>query len=121
MIASEKEEARWPDDDSIDHRTMQDVHDLLAAAWRFEASPAQFALGETRAAPVDRMDEWLRWLRTTVEAWSSKPERVRTVMLIITNQNTQVGYVAEDQLRNYLAAEYEHIPWDTPRFKISDP
>lgn len=104
---------RWPRDKSnIDHRTMQDAHDLLAAAWRFRVRPPQLSL----LAPEPKRSDvgaWLQWLRAEIAGWNAHPDLVRLVLTIVTDQNAVAGYVAEDELTSLLRARFCVVPWKT--------
>ena len=97
----------------FDHRTLQDAHDILAAAWRFEAKvndePDLFAAVEDRV-PRATM-EWLSWLRDEIERWSDSPALVRAVAEILTHQNTDTGYWHEDMLHIALFDRFFTVPW----------
>lgn len=82
------------DSPSVDHRTVQMAHDLIAAAWRFRSRPAEprLPLGDGMhdplGDPVRPMDAWLRWLRLEVRSWINEPRLVKLFWSIIENQNT---------------------------------
>ncbi len=92
--------------DRIDHRTMQNAHDHLAAAWRKKnrfVQPDLF-VGQNMA---ELAREWLLWLRKEVDQWlMSRPGIVRLVCLVLVQQNVKGGYQAEDELLEALRRHY---------------
>lgn len=111
IVADEAALDRWhPDKSNVDHRTMQDAHDLLAAAWRFRVRPPQPSLLELESDPSE-MGAWLQWLRTEVAGWNAHPDLVRLVLTIVTDQNADAGYAAEDELTSLLRARFCVVPW----------
>ena len=95
-----------------DHRTLQGAHDLLAAAWRYETSARQRKLpfAETRNdASVQIL--WLNWLRNELSGWIDYPYLVRSVQVILTNQNNPVGYAAESRLCLDIMDRFPSVPW----------
>ena len=103
----------WGTVESFDHRTLQHVHDLLAAVWRFRNDFRQPGLA---FADEDSLDEvqtiWLDWLRHEITEWIYYPDRVRLVQLILTNQNALLGYMAESQLSLNIMNEFTDVPWE---------
>ena len=72
---------------SLDHRALQDAHDILAAVWRYrwELRVRQFNLpfeGETAGEP-DFLNHWLAWLRDEVKSWLARPYLVRSILKIL--------------------------------------
>ena len=103
----------WVAVDSFDHRTLQHAHDLLAAVWRFRKNLRQLQLP---FVPEDSRNEvqtlWLAWLRREVAAWIDNPDRIRWVCMILANQNTPLGYMAESQLSLNIIDGFPDVPWD---------
>ena len=102
----------WQLGPTFDHRVLQDCHDILAAAWRYEANPAQGVLTFGRQ-PGDSEDviRWLQWLQDQVTAWNTEPHLVRLVMTALANQNTAPGYAAETTLSESLKSLFNNVPW----------
>ena len=101
----------WGKVDSFDHRTLQEAHDLLAAAWRF-----RYIQSRLQATFFDDPDEdiqslWLDWLRNEVAQWILLPKLVRAVQLILENQNKPVGYHAESSLCSEITEIFADVPW----------
>ena len=104
----------WSSDPIYDHRTLQDTHDVLAAAWRSIADTAQPGL----PAPVGDpdlarplMQQWHDWLRAEVAAWVGHPRLVRLLMTILAHQNIRRGYDAEEALTQALRERFSGVPW----------
>ncbi|NOG74057.1 hypothetical protein [Roseicella sp. DB1501] len=112
--------ARWVADGAFDHRTLQDAHDTLAAVWRHDVCPAQPELPFRVARPdaADRMSRWLSWLSAEMESWRHSPRGIVLVMTILSNQNTLVGYQAEDELAEWLRERFHTVPWRRPRIPL---
>ena len=70
---------------------------------------------ETPVKPHDPLAEvperWLDWLREEVDGWLHSPHLVRSVQLVLANQNGPAGYVAESQLELDLLGRFEDVPW----------
>ena len=96
-----------------DRRAFQPAHDLLAAAWRYRNDLRQQPL------PLDPTEDrkdwieglWLEWLRSEVESWIDAPQIVRSVMIILTNQNQTVGCEAETLLSRHILSRFHAVPW----------
>ena len=120
----------WGTVERFDHRTLQAAHDVLAAVWRFRHDARQFELSgdvlhprrdrplvdlEPSVEPQDPLVEvpgrWLDWLRGEVDGWLHSPHLVRSVQLVLANQNEPAGYVAESQLTLDLLDRFEDVPW----------
>jgi len=105
---------RWTLGPTFDHRILQDAHDLLAAAWQYEVQPAQGVLSLERNAgdaPDGRLGQWLRWLWQEVASWNQRPHLVRLTMTVLANQNTALGYEAEDGLSAALRERFPLVAW----------
>jgi len=103
----------WGKIDRFDHRTLQDCHDLLAAAWRFRNDSCQGKLPfEDAEDSVPAESRWLDWLRKEVSGWIDHPHLVRSVQLILTNQNQLTGYIAESQLCLDTMSCFPDVPWE---------
>lgn len=58
------------------------------------------------------MENWLSWLMMEMQKWKSEePDFVRNMVIILQNQNEEVGYDAEDYLNYYLYERFSDIPW----------
>jgi len=107
----------WPKrcetDFRFDHRTLQNAHDILAAAWRHGVSPAQTALPlETSpTTPQNRISDWLEWLSVEIRSWRDEPRLIALVFTILSNQNQPIGYHAEDELAELLCLRFANVPW----------
>lgn len=101
----------WPAESNIDHRTLQSAHDRLAATWRYRVSPPQAELKIGIALDAS-MNGWLEWLRLEMASWDS--QLVGLGIRILQNQNTKIGYKAEDWLEHYLCLRFEDVEWSHP-------
>ncbi len=115
---------------TYDHRTLQDAHDLLAAAWRYRANAAQRELDFKQDVPArdtDLMDRWLRWLTDEVRSWRDPPTLapndavlVRSVILILQNQATPIRRQYEENLLAGLAWRFSDVPWLQQRLDLHE-
>ena len=106
----------WGEHGTCDHRTLQQAHDLIAAAWRYRFAPSDrvFPFAEENpefSADYSQMHGWLHWLNEEVDGWIDAPHLVRSVQLILTHQNDDAGYRAEDQLFKDLVRHFQDVPW----------
>ena len=112
---------RWPDNLSIDHRTLQDAHDVAAAAWRYRTSPPQNLLPLDQPRWGDAASQtWLSWLRREVNSWWEEPGLVLSVAAILTHQNSAIGYAGELRLRKALLLRYSDVPWEVSLTTLLD-
>ena len=52
--------------------------------------------------------------------WIHRPERVRLVQLILTNQNRRPRYMAETQLSLNILDGFPDVPWDPKWREVSE-
>ena len=106
---------------SIDHRTIQDAHDLLAAAFRYNFKNSSgykkhsedtfFGLAHhsvRQKTQNEIISEWHCWLAEALEGENEIISEFQTVWL---NQNVATGYEAEDNLRGLIIQKFSHIKW----------
>ena len=102
---------------SVDHRTLQDAHDLLAAVWRFrwELRLRQFELPSEEVTLEEPQfgSHWLEWLGSEVRSWIRRPSLVQSVLDILHNQHSPEGYEAEARLAWEFVGVYYNVPWTT--------
>lgn len=114
--------ARWPREDLLDHRAVQDVHDLLAATWRFRVCPSQLNLPfrENRQEDQTQMQAWISWLRAEVDSWRHAPWLIDKIMTILAKQNRPAGQDVAESLAVQLRERFRDVPWVTemPRTKM---
>ena len=109
-LLEDEEHPHWGTIVEFDHRTLQEAHDLLAGAWRFENR--QLVLRFDAKGTVDTVEAtWLTWLRKETADWIETPRIVRSVQLILTNQNHPKWYAAESQLCLDILARFAEVPW----------
>ena len=94
--------------DGFDHRTLQDIHDLIAAWFRFSQDDGgQLRLGEgDETYEVRLATEWRTFFEAEVSRLSSDDEFTRAVLVAAAFGNTDRGYAAEAQLREILKERY---------------
>jgi len=94
--------------DGFDHRTLQDIHDLIAAWFRFSQDDGgQLRLGESDETYTDRLGaEWRAFFEAEVTGLSADDEFARAVLVAAAFGNTDRGYAAEAQLREILKERY---------------
>lgn len=107
----------WGETTRYDHRTLQMAHDLIAATWRYRFAPSErsFPFAETNlefSADASAMRGWLAWLKNEMWSWVNAPNLVRSVQIILTNQNEEQGYDAEKNLHRDLIRYYSDVPWE---------
>lgn len=112
-LLDDDDHPEWGTVESFDHRTLQGAHDLLAAAWRFRNDFRESEMPFMDKNSLDEVQElWLDWLRHEISKWLHRPERVRWVQLILTNQNKPPGHLAEVQLALNIINGFSDVPWD---------
>lgn len=94
---------------SCDHRTLQDVHDLLAAAWRYSKSTSQQL--DLFDDPDISVRSWLGWLDRELQQWVDEPMLLIELASIVTHQNSAAGYAAESRLFIALFERHYQVPW----------
>jgi hypothetical protein len=99
--------------DGFDHRTLQDIHDLIAAWFRFSKDDGgQLRLGENEEAYKARLAaEWRTFFDEEVGSLSADDEFARNVLVATAFGNTDTGYAAEAQLRELLKERYAPMKW----------
>ncbi len=90
----------------VDHRSLQNAHDYLAAVWRYRNRFFQPDL--LIEDSVEQMAQnWLAWLQQEMQIWQRHfPQLVRLVCLIIVQQNVKSGYEAEQALQREMERIY---------------
>ena len=102
----------WGKEVSLDHRTLQGAHDLLAGAWRFKNDLRQRTLAFEPQISLDDVPRlWIQWLQDETECWVAAPWIVRWVQIILRNQNQPLGYKAEAELCVEILNRFSDIPW----------
>ncbi len=98
---------------SIDHRVLQDAHDIMAAAFRHSCDDGgQLRLLETEADRAERYrTAWLEWFETELEALAKMPRFVRSTVQAVVLANTELGYAAERDVGELLVARYGFQQW----------
>lgn len=105
----------------IDHRTIQDAHDLFAAAFRYdfknssgyEKTSEDIILGlahqSSRQKTEDEIiNDWHDWLTNALDGEDKIISELQTIYM---NQNVAIGYEAEDKLRVLIIQKFSHLNW----------
>jgi len=94
--------------DYFDHRTLQDVHDLIAAWFRFSQDDGgQLRLDETTEGCQERVGtEWRTFFEKEVSRLGSDDGFARAILIASAFGNTDRGYAAEAYLRETLKKQY---------------
>ena len=103
----------WGRIDRCDHRTLQGAHDLLAAVWRYRHDYIRQReipnLQPHEESAIESL--WLNWLRGELLSWIDHPHLVRSIQLILANQNKPAGYAAESRLGIDIMDRFSEVPW----------
>ncbi len=94
----------------FDHRVLQFQHDMLATVWRYETQASQRRL-DCEEDVQSVQERWLDWLDAEVHSWIDRPEWVRLVQIILSNQNTPYGQRTETVLSLQIMAYFPEVPW----------
>ncbi len=108
----------WPTIWEVDHRTLQRAHDRLAAIWRHSVNPPEpeLAMKDKHFEQPKDIAAWFGWLREQVDNWAlHDPEVIQLWVSVLQNQNSDPGYLAEDELCIALATRHPQIPWICPQ------
>lgn len=89
---------------SIDHRTVQDMHDLIAAWYRFNKRTERLFTFD-----YDLCEDWLRFARAEAVALSRSADFVTGVLDACIEANTEVGYAGENRARMVQKARYRKM------------
>lgn len=104
--------AEWGMVEGYDHRCLQQAHDMLAAAWRYEIRPPQRRFVVAPDLVSDATNErWLEWLSDETGSWVEEPAIVRAVLVILTNENRPRDCKAESSLERMVFDRFQHVPW----------
>ncbi len=104
-----------PDADSFDHRVLQNMHDIIAASFRYYRAnrlhpELPFPGQEDDTKRIERL--WDDYYTSEVrELMQSEPHLARAVVVAIAFENTDIGYAAEDTGQTILLNRYADIPW----------
>lgn len=110
--------------DSFDLATLSVAHDYMAANWRYQWLPRHLS-GETpdnpdtiegyafstRCCRTNCLAVFRNWLRISVDYDAQHaPEVIRAICLVLVQQNTASGYIAEIDLFDTLRKHYPLPP-----------
>jgi hypothetical protein len=110
-VLCDEEHETWGAVKQVDHRTVQSSHDILAASWRYKNTwnNPEFGFHLKQSATLE--DAWLYWLKNEVKSWINCPKIIRLFLIILSNQNEQVGYAAETKLGLTLFERHGSDTW----------
>lgn len=91
---------------TFDHRTVQDVHDLAAAYWRFLQDAKQRRAADSAQFRLPKQQAWIDWLWIEAELWWDEPELVCAIATAVQFANTDRGYDAEEDALERLRDRY---------------
>lgn len=112
----------------IDHRTLQNAHDVLAAAFRhhfhgcsgYKKVTVDKIFGmlhqnKAQKTDMDIVHEWQDWLEQNLENEIEIGQEISKIML---NQNTNLGYKYEDKLKQLIHEKFDYISWIKPETEL---
>jgi len=102
---------RPPDRWSIDHRSLQDAHDIIAAAFRYrrpDLLQKTFADAEQLDETV-LLDEWRSFLDKEVDEITRNGPICRVILRSVLSEDSRRGMAAEQELRSLLVDWYFHF------------
>lgn len=97
--------------ESLDHRVLQDIHDVIAAYYRFRFCSSQLSLLDQDRSCEDYLICWTRWVAHETERLSSFNEFARSIAFAVAFANSGIGYLAQRESVRFLVAEYRMIEW----------
>ena len=97
--------ARWPDDPAAER--LRDAHDVLAAAWRWEAAPPQPRFAFVSAPRAVDAGDWLHWLAAELARWHDDPELLLATLAVLHDGDAE----ATERLSAALRDRYASVPW----------
>ena len=103
----------------FDHRVLQDAHDIMAAAYRYRCDDGgQLRLWPEGGERSRYGPQWNRWFTLELEKIIKNPSFVRAVVEAVVFSNTELGYMAEHRMCQFLVAYYEMERWAYPHHYV---
>ena len=92
----------------VDHRVLQDAHDLIAAAYRLtQPGGVQLAFGEDVTSWDERQRRaWSTFFQEETARLTDDAALTRVILTAAVNENTPAGYAAEAELADRLHDYY---------------
>ena len=111
QVCQDKANRNWGDPHPYNPKNLRDVHDILAAAFRFYNDLQQLELFRSDKK-TDPVIEWHRWLENEVRGWINYPNRVRWVQKLIhvDSHDDDLDRIAMN-FNNDLTSYYYEVPW----------
>lgn len=99
--------------DRIDHRVLQDAHDIIAAAYRYDCDDGgQLNLfRQDKNSREDHIRKWTQWYESKITELLENPAFVRFVVLAVLHTNTKTGYEFEHRLCDFLICHFSMGDW----------
>jgi hypothetical protein len=98
--------------ESFDHRVLQDTHDIIAARYRYlHDDGGQIDLLSASPQKETYRTNWIQWFHQETRSLVDNDEFCRAVVTSVVFQNTECGYQAEDQLKEFLTYHYSTDDW----------
>jgi len=99
--------------ESIDHRTVQDVHDLIAAFYRFKRRTEILFPLESNLR-----DDWYSFLREEAAGLCESADFVTGVLDACIHANTDIGYAGEKRAKHVERERYwTMFEYTLPRYQ----
>lgn len=92
----------------FDHRVLQDAHDIIAAYFRFtfdQASKVSLPVVELEYKESLK-ENWLKFFHRTSQELAKNDMVARTILQVVLNENSQIGYAAEETLGKLLLGHF---------------
>ena len=96
---------------SFDHRVIQQVHDLLAAVYRYEEK----AFNTKTLRDFDVQLNFSAWLNKWIK---SNPSIIKEIIILFTFENMERGYKAEHKAQLIVFRKNRHIPWSKSTLEL---
>lgn len=105
---------------TFDHRVLQDAHDIIAAAYRYQYDDGgQLHLfDESGAQRIRYLRQWTQWLADQLLELTGYPQFVRSVVECVIFSNTEMGYMAENRVCDILLTHYSAGDWAFPDYYL---
>ena len=99
--------------EQLDHRVLQDAHDIIAATYRYRHDDG----GQLNLFRQDQKLEdyyaskWTQWYEDKITELLESSEFVRFVVLAVLHTNTKNGYEYEHRLCDFLICHFSMGDW----------
>jgi hypothetical protein len=111
FVCQDRENPTWGKTEPYNHKNLQDLHDILAATFRFYNNFEQLEIfhSDKKSDPVT---EWHGWLCSEIRSWIDYPQRVRWVQQLIhvESHDDEINKIVE-YFNNDLTSHFYEVPW----------